>query len=793
MGASSDRQYNPYEAHDSHSMSYDDPNAVPRQHIRAPLQYHLSAPPLPHTSNLHPHHMAHHAYFMDSNLREELFRRNEAINITSVPSAQELGGPIRQPQPDEVHVYKDLVALEPDSSGPLPYASRGNPVTIGGVPTQLLPRHLLPLNSSGGLQGMGSLANLPISSSGGPLAASMSLCRYPTEVHKATCTLDGKAYVLRRIAGFNLGREKEKALEGVERWRRLRCAGVVNVREAFTSWKWGEPSIVFVYDYHPHSNTLFAEHLLNRPMRQDPRTGRMQAAETHVTEKKMWSYIVQIAGALKKVHGEGLSVRSLEASKILLTGKNRVRINCCSILDVLLYDPANPSTPERTLQYQQEDLHQLGLLILVLANRNSAAAHAQNVDASLDALSKHYSKEMRDVVAWLLRDPLEFGGAAAASGNGPQSPSRPHHRQSSYPSTSSLTNTNDSFNRSKDASTLLSMIAPHVATEMESSLHYNDLLESSLSLELENARLMKILVKMGFINERPEFDWDSSWSSTGERYLVGLFRDWLFHSNEEAGSSTSAPNSGGGGGSGGRAGPFQPGGGGAGGGQGHQQQRGPKPLVDLSFVLTNLNRLDAGSEEKIMLTSRDEQSCLVVSYKEVSTQRAQQRGKRDSRLTMTCFHICRSNKPSIRPSTTYLEVHTIDQRATYHSFLIRPLDLGSLPVSLAIVLLPRCTFPSPSPSSDDSLFKLKKAIQNIGNAYNIEGVNLFDCRSSMTLDDLQVTVTLVTSTIRRYCYSSHCSSRTSIPSLESKTLDHSTCRWCSNVGYTLLDFETRSW
>lgn len=41
-------------------------------------------------------------------------------------------------------------------------------------------------------------------------------------------------------------------------------------------------------------------------------------------------------------------------------------------------------------------------------------------------------------------------------------------------------------------------------------------------------------------------------------------------------------------------------------------------MVDLSHILTNLNKLDVGSEEKIMLTSRDEQSCLIVSYREVS-------------------------------------------------------------------------------------------------------------------------------------------------------------------------------
>lgn len=60
------------------------------------------------------------------------------------------------------------------------------------------------------------------------------------------------------------------------------------------------------------------------------------------------------------------------------------------------------------------------------------------------------------------------------------------------------------------------------------------------------------------------------------------------------------------------------------------------PVLDLSHVLTCLNKvlfiffimyhqnylvllsqLDAGTDERIMLVARDEQSCLVVSYKEI--------------------------------------------------------------------------------------------------------------------------------------------------------------------------------
>jgi PAB-dependent poly(A)-specific ribonuclease subunit 3 len=58
---------------------------------------------------------------------------------------------------------------------------------------------------------------------------------------------------------------------------------------------------------------------------------------------------------------------------------------------------------------------------------------------------------------------------------------------------------------------------------------YSDLLESDLSKEVENGRLCRTLMKLGFVNERPEYDMDPSWSETGDRYLLKLFRDYVFH------------------------------------------------------------------------------------------------------------------------------------------------------------------------------------------------------------------------------------------------------------------------
>jgi PAB-dependent poly(A)-specific ribonuclease subunit 3 len=49
----------------------------------------------------------------------------------------------------------------------------------------------------------------------------------------------------------------------------------------------------------------------------------------------------------------------------------------------------------------------------------------------------------------------------------------------------------------------------------------------------------------------------------------------------------------------------------------HQVDEHGKPIVDVGHVVTCLNKLDAGVDEKIMLMSRNEQSCLIVSYREL--------------------------------------------------------------------------------------------------------------------------------------------------------------------------------
>jgi Pan3 Pseudokinase domain len=52
---------------------------------------------------------------------------------------------------------------------------------------------------------------------------------------------------------------------------------------------------------------------------------------------------------------------------------------------------------------------------------------------------------------------------------------------------------------------------------------------SHLHNEYDNGRVLRLLLKLNAVNERPEHHGSATWSETGDRYLLMLFRDYCFH------------------------------------------------------------------------------------------------------------------------------------------------------------------------------------------------------------------------------------------------------------------------
>lgn len=158
------------------------------------------------------------------------------------------------------------------------------------------------------------------------------------------------------------------------------------------------------YTYHPSAETFYDAHI--KPRAPTFVHGRLQAAQAHVPERTLWSYIIQIAGAMKAAHDQGLPVRMIDVTKVIVTGRNRVRISSCGLADVLTYNPASPSrlpgVPIPTEQIQ-EDLVMFGKLIMALCCNNVAAMN--NFGKSLDVITQHYSQDLKNVALFCLSKP----------------------------------------------------------------------------------------------------------------------------------------------------------------------------------------------------------------------------------------------------------------------------------------------------------------------------------------------------------------------------------------------------
>ncbi|KAL8676738.1 MAG: hypothetical protein Q9186_006770 [Xanthomendoza sp. 1 TL-2023] len=124
---------------------------------------------------------------------------------------------------------------------------------------------------------------------------------------------------------------------------------------------------------------------------------------------------------------------------------------------------------------------------------------------------------------------------------------------------------------------LASRISSEMLSTFDSFGHSKNVLQSALARELENSRIARLSMKIHNITDRPEYEHDRQWAEHGNRYCIKLFRDYVFHQVN---------------------------------GQGN-------PVLDMAHMIACLNKLDVGTEEKIQLTTRDEETCMVVSYKEL--------------------------------------------------------------------------------------------------------------------------------------------------------------------------------
>uniref|UniRef100_A0A8D3DLI5 PAN2-PAN3 deadenylation complex subunit PAN3 n=1 Tax=Scophthalmus maximus TaxID=52904 RepID=A0A8D3DLI5_SCOMX len=350
---------------------------------------------------------------------------------------------------------------------------------------------------------------------------------YITSCYKAVNSKDDLPYCLRRIHGFRLVNTKCMML--VDMWKKIQHSNSVTLREVFTTKAFGD------HFHKQHLDNCGRGDVSLCAGQHEPPPPRQHAGL--LPESLIWAYIVQLSSALRTIHTAGLACRVMDPSKILITGKTRLRVNCVGVFDVLTFDNSQTNHLALMPQYQQADLVSLGKVVLALACNSLAGIQRENLQKAMELVSINYSSDLKNLILYLLTEQ------------------------------SRLRSVND----------IMPMIGARFYTQLDASQMRNDVIEEDLAKEVQNGRLFRLLAKLGTINERPEFQKDPTWSETGDRYLLKLFRDHLFHQVTEAGT----------------------------------------PWIDLSHIVSCLNKLDAGVPEKISLVSRDEKSVLVVTYSDL--------------------------------------------------------------------------------------------------------------------------------------------------------------------------------
>lgn len=356
---------------------------------------------------------------------------------------------------------------------------------------------------------------------------------YPSSVFKVVNREDGHLYCIRRFDNTRVSFKIARAVS--ERWTTaislsgatvVEHTGIVRFHSCFLANR----ALFFVYTYYPGARTLF-ERFFNTN----------SGGGIPLPEPFVWSCITQLVSAIRTVHTAKLACRSIQLNHILCTspdggmGQIRLRINCIGVVDTLEFE-----TRKSLVGLQYHDMRDLGYVIMSLTTGTALSRVTDPVimQGCDRYIAQNYSRELYSLVMQLL-------------------------------------------NPASNPPTILEVcrsIAIHAFDEVDSTFVVADTYESALASEYESGRALRLLLKMGFINERPEFLMNRRWTESGDCYVLKLFRDYVFHQAD---------------------------------GSGH-------PVMDQGHVVTALNKLDAGDEEKMVLSSTDGRTLLVVSFADVA-------------------------------------------------------------------------------------------------------------------------------------------------------------------------------
>ncbi|XP_018651890.1 hypothetical protein Smp_064020.2 [Schistosoma mansoni] len=314
----------------------------------------------------------------------------------------------------------------------------------------------------------------------------------------------------------------------------------------FTADESTKETVILVYEYIPCSSTLQQIHMSD-PLKLTSFTspfsiGRSVLPHSAIKnapsdlgmphESVMWSYLIQLTSGLRFIHQTfHRSCGILDPTKVLLQDGPRLRINCFGLKDILFYSAQDTNLVES----QADDFIQLGKLMIGVACGTVAAVQASQRASSFNLLQRAYRPELVTLIRSLVSGQIS------------------------------------------GADQLMRATAPFAFDHLTRLYDHSDLLESQLLLELECDRLFRLICKLQSIVERCDQGTSPEWSETGDRYMLKLFRDFVFHQSDPLGA----------------------------------------PYLDLAHIITTLNKVEAASPERLCLVSRDSQNVIIVTYADI--------------------------------------------------------------------------------------------------------------------------------------------------------------------------------
>lgn len=355
---------------------------------------------------------------------------------------------------------------------------------------------------------------------------------------------DYAPFLLRVVRNVTVSSHSVHSL--VEKLAAVQHPNLVPVRRCFTTNEFfGEPSTVFVFDFVPCASTLQHRHMSDplrltgfaSPFNADrvarPVSAMKSAMErTMMPEAQLVVYLVQMLSGIAYVHKTlGMACRFLDPTKILVTDGQRIRINCLGMADMMI-----PLPDTEVEMYQKKDLCFLGQIMIGLACGTIVSVlESSMLNTTLEMVRQSYSSDVSGLLLQLWQEEIVCVDQA------------------------------------------ISAVAAR-AFDHTANLYSNlDYMETQLAKQMECDRLFRLVCKLATVCERNELGAESQWSETEGRYLLKLFRDFVFHQVDHSGA----------------------------------------PWLDISHIVTCMNKLDVGSPEKTYLVSREGHNVIIATYAEL--------------------------------------------------------------------------------------------------------------------------------------------------------------------------------